>query len=206
MREQTGEQYRSIAVPGKKQNCPEWGTFEPAMSDKEYKYLCHGGWYMSEYYHVCPVREECKTYTISRKPGLVVNPAGASQQAAARAAYRVTPFEVPDLGRLPTQMPRGGQPTPQGVTPQQAAAAQRAAQQAAAQGFWTNTVIPPDDAPPGMRTPHMASSFFGDVSPTFLPGEGESTLERLLLNILQGMISAIAFHVWNFLRSVDLFG
>ena len=46
MREQTGQQYRSRAVPGKMQNCSEWGTYEPAVSDKEYKYLCHGGFYM----------------------------------------------------------------------------------------------------------------------------------------------------------------
>jgi hypothetical protein len=201
MREQTGEQYRSVEVPGKLQNCGEFGTYEPAMSTKAYQVLCHGGHYQGEYYLPCPVRDQCRIATLRKKDQ--PSPAAQPAQQQTQQPWRGPGFKIPDLGRLPTQMPPNAAQAAAQAKARVGAAVDAAA--AAAGPQWPGTVIPPKDAPPGMRTPHIGTSFTGDVSPTFLPEEGQSTFERLLLNILQGLIAAIGWHIWNFCRSVDLF-
>jgi hypothetical protein len=202
------------------QNCHEFGTYEPPGSHREFRTLCHGGYYNGDYYEVCPVRDKCRDFSINKRQLPVYNnPVEAARSQATRESqpvrtvnpnYRVSAFEPPNYYQIPTVMPAGAQPIP-GTTqpPPNAAQPPRPAQQAAqaAQQQWPNFFKPPQSNPKGMRTPFLHDPFVAGVSPSFLPNEetGETTFERLLLNIIQGIFASIAWHIWSFLRTIDLF-
>jgi hypothetical protein len=120
---------------------------------------------------------------------------------------RMSPFSIPklrmpDYGLLPTQIP-------QSRAAEQAKAVVGAAIDAAQQatdGQTPRVVHPAPTALPGMRTPFaVPTQTFGEVSPTFLPQETESIWDRLFKNIVQGVISAIGWHVYSLARMVDFF-
>lgn len=68
-------------------------------------------------------------------------------------------------------------------------------------------VIPPKEYPETMRRPYVAPQpSSGEPTPTFLPETKEETFPRMIYNILQGMLGAIGWQIYSYLRSVDLFG
>jgi hypothetical protein len=62
--------------------------------------------------------------------------------------------------------------------------------------------------PMAMQTPYAAPMFLhnGGISPTFLPSEEESVFCRLFKNLAQGWIASTGWHIWDYSRTVDLFG
>lgn len=55
-----------------------------------------------------------------------------------------------------------------------------------------------------MQTPYVSSMDPGNA-PTFLPTSGEGALERLVKNVLQAMVAALGWQIYNYLRSIDIF-
>lgn len=203
--EQTGDQQQS-PIPGKMMNCGEYATYEPTESTNECAAMCHGGRYNSDTYRPCPVRTECRQETINRKyrrlpvvqeRGPLVTPPPKAAEPPAVNPFLMPPFRIPNLGGMPTQNPQAKQEpsiNPTTRTPTY-------------EGQFPGATIPTENAPRGMRTPYAAAMpTNGEVSPTFLPGENENIIDRLLKNILQGILAVIGWHVWNFARTVDLFG
>lgn len=180
MPEQTGTQQES-PIPGKMQNCGEFGTYIPALSTESAKAMCHGGWYDHDYYRACPVREECRSTTVTRARGLpIMNPQAPPTTARpAEPLFQVPQFRVPDFGRFATQLPRAKEATPQARMPP------------------TPAYGATGTSPPNIN--------WTEPSPSFHPRDGESTFERLFLNILQGVIAAIGWHIWRFCQTIDLF-
>lgn len=197
--QQTGAQQRS-PIPGKMQNCTEFGEYEPPSSPLPGKALCQGGFFEGEWYNPCPVREECRANVIAKKQATI-----NEMQQKTNERKLVNPFTIPSLRGpgLPTQHP-------QARTAEQVKAGLNAAVDAAQRTVDAHTprvVQPAKDAPPGMRTPFAAvAQTFGEVSPTFLPQEGESIWDRLWKNIVQGLISTIGWHIYNMARVIDFFG
>lgn len=58
--------YSVAEVPGKRANCPSFGTFVPE-GDSETAALCHGGLCMGRFYQKCAVQRECKLATLRTK-------------------------------------------------------------------------------------------------------------------------------------------
>lgn len=203
---QTGNQARSTAVPGKMQNCTEFGKYEPPGAGTETSKLCHGGHYQNETYLPCPVKEECRE-RLRREKGMVYGSTAATATTPARYAAPGTvtlqPFPTlrpPNYSTLPTRLPQTGEQVKAALN----AAVDTAQKVVDAQ--MPRAVVPPKDAPLGLRTPFAAQlHYIGEMSPTFLPLDGEDILERLMKNIVQGMISAIGWHVYSYTRTVDLF-
>jgi hypothetical protein len=210
--EQTGAQEPS-PVPGKMMNCGAYATYEPSDSSEECAAMCHGGRYNQDTYRPCPVRAECRQETINRKyrrlPVLqeqqtLITPPPKPTEPPAVNPFLMPPFRMPSLGGMPTQNPQA-KPQEPSISPTQRAQAEAAYR--AREGQFPGATIPAENAPRGMRTPYAAvTSAYGEISPTFLPGENENIIDRLLKNILQGILAVIGWHLFNFARSVDLFG
>ena len=68
-------------------------------------------------------------------------------------------------------------------------------------------VQPPQEWPRSMHTPYVAPSGYqgGGITPTFLPEPGEGTPARLAKNIAQGMLGSAGWHIFDYMRSVDIF-
>jgi len=69
-------------------------------------------------------------------------------------------------------------------------------------------VQPPPYFPYSMQTPYASPTPVGaggGITPTFLPKEDEGLFSRLGKNILQGMVGANGWHVYDYARTVDLF-
>lgn len=68
-------------------------------------------------------------------------------------------------------------------------------------------VMPDGDAPRGMRSAFASRTpSYGEIAPTFLPNAAESPWKRLFKNVAQGILAAIGFTLWNYCRTIDLFG
>lgn len=68
-------------------------------------------------------------------------------------------------------------------------------------------VMPDGDAPRGMRSAFASRTpGYGEIAPTFLPTASESPWKRLFKNVAQGILAAIGFTLWNYCRTIDLFG
>jgi hypothetical protein len=222
--------------PGKKQNCGAFGTYLSDKSEDTAKAMCHGGLYCNEMYVKCPVQDECRAVTekarlpiaptaaASRGPAADVVSAALRQAAEAVQAVTLPSFRVGNFGMpTETQMPRAQEPQPAtaprptvvgqvlNAAAQQVKSAMPSTPELSAQvranGQFPSAYVPLKDALPAMRSafaaPHPSN---GELSPTFLPNEGESTWSRLLKNILQGMLAALGWVLWNYARTIDLFG
>lgn len=202
---QTGGKIDS-PVPGKKQNCTEFGTFVPQLASNDpMRALCHGGYYKGDFWDPCDVRPECRLASARRvEEGgeVLVNPASLVRRtpqdvvksSVRQEALPFTPLTVRDFNKMGTTIPRAG------GTPQQQAA------QGAQQARNPRVFYPPPNSPPGMRTPYVESDAWGgEASPSWTPKEGESPWDRMFLNVIQGIISIIGYHIWQFTRRIDLF-
>lgn len=190
------DQFRSPA--GRPTNCSEWGTWVPPISTKPERALCHGGKYDGHYYDPCPARNECREEAQRRahrndRRYLPMAPAGTrvlAQSPNYRTAQTVRPSD-----RFLARPAESGLAVIRSPTQSHSEAAK---------------VIyrPPPDYPPAAATPYAAPRhpYVGGVSPTFIPEEGESTWARLGKNAVQGMFSAVGWHVFDYANHVDLFG
>ena len=69
-------------------------------------------------------------------------------------------------------------------------------------------VQPPQQYPQAMQTPFAAPVPFhtGGISPTFIPEGDEGIFSRLMKKVGQGMIASTGWHVFDYARTVDMFG
>ena len=204
-----GPQQKCREVPGKLQNCRQFGTFiDNAFKSEEARAMCHGGMYMGDLYDECPVRSECYLATIGKRKGsslpqlnpraplpLVAPPPELPRIEIPKLSFKLGDYGLP----IETQLPQ----TP---TRQIQEHAKTALEQAVRARM--GATAPSAEALPGMQTPYVAHTHHqAEVAPpTFLPQAGESTWDRLLKNIIQGMIAAFGWAIWKFAKTVDLFG
>lgn len=230
----TGPQGES-PIEGKLQNCATFGTFVPETDRDPSKAMCHGGVYEGDFYQACPVKVECKTHTLlanirpkpkeeeKRKELTLADLINTRTLTKEEKQQRVNPFVLP-----PLQVPRlEDLPTQQGttqpvITPAPAAQPQHTVVPAAVANNITqrinnlNTMLesiwpvvmqaPPNPATHATSTPFASYVPPGpEISPTFMPHSEESTWSRLLRNVVQGVIAAIGWHLYNGSRSMDFF-
>jgi hypothetical protein len=225
---------REVAVPehncpveGKKANCPAFGTYEPWSSDRDFARLCHGGEYQGKEFEACPVRGECRMEKEKQTQERIDAQLRVIQRNAERlkaednekseaekardlfrTAFRAREFTVPHLSELPTTNPMASATEDDDEDEEDAVeVADDPSRRVGPQGQFPRAVVPGDGAPPGRRssyaepTPHT-----GELFPTFLPKELESPWKRLIKNIAQGILAAAGFALWNYCRTIDLFG
>lgn len=170
----------SDKVPGKNQNCQEFGTYESASSTEDCKTLCHGGRYNGVLFNPCQVRVECRSY-LERKndlslgkrvlPQVPEHPFGGGSRVIAESRTAQQTANAPTTwGRATTTMPPKAPTAPQGAAP-----------------VWGGVTAP-------------------GISPTWLPEKDEGIFERLSANIGNGFVAALGWHLWSFAQHVDIFG
>jgi hypothetical protein len=176
-------------------NCNEWASYEPEGTSATAK-LCHGGWFNGDQYDPCPKKLACKIATerrtlndgsVRRLP--VLNPVSGVRTLQPQR-IEVPAIRQPDLSRIATSIP------------------QRTQTQQHYEAQYPQPVIPPPEYPKAMRTPYASATpvYQGGVSPTFLPRDNEEVFGRLGKNMLQGVLAGIGWHIYDYSRSVDLFG
>lgn len=184
---------------GKKKNCETWAAWEPNGSSPTAA-LCHGGTYDRDVFEPCPSRSACYQATAAlTEPDDGKRHLPVQQTRPSMNGYQASPQFPPRAVPANAQYrPPYTQPT---TMPTQVARPQYEAQ-------YPQPVMPPPEFPAAMRTPYAAGApvYSGGISPTFLPGDNDSNLERLVMNAAQGAISAVGWHIFDFSRAVDLFG
>lgn len=187
-------------IAGKMMNCRQFGSYEPREASTATKNLCHGGWVGSQWYEPCPVKTECYQRTAAQVSGrlpVINNPTGAAR-GLQQSARRLPLFRAPDLSELPTHHAQAVNEVQRRIGGAVAAAAAEVGAHAPA------VVHPKKDAPPGMRSAFLEHDI-GGMAPAFLPKKGQSTVDRLMKNIVQSIIAAIGYAIWSFTRRTDLF-
>ncbi len=186
----------SAAVPGRTQNCKNFGDWEDKSEESSTSRLCHGGVIGTQYWHPCQVKTECERVTKYGPDGK---------------------FHLPSLQQQPVQQMAPGEYTFRGS---REVASTPAAQQAARYSSYQNRIAnapvnqvpsktpwqpqqPPQGywAPPGHQTAVPPGG-----APTYLPDPDESILERLLCNIGNGFVAALGWQLWSYAQQVDIFG
>lgn len=183
---------------GQPKNCRSWAEWEPPGSSPTAT-LCHGrGRHEGHWYDPCPSRFSCKVATEKKQ----------QEEREERARTRLTV--------LNPAKPYNAQPvvsTPNfrsNATPTVATLPQKREYpyHAAAVGHHTPIpVVPPQEFPVAMQVPYVHNPVVQGLamSPTFLPTEGEGHIARIMKNAAQGALSGMAWHVFNYSFSVDLF-
>lgn len=211
MHRQTGPQQPS-PIPGKKKNCNEWAVFEAAGSSPTAA-LCNGGWYDGSFYHECPVRAECVVAT-RQKAGKTHLPVTHQARPLIGAPRSFTVASTPNLGAQPPVQKswadqfRARPPVPTTVPQVPMRAPEGLPTPATVPAPLPYPVAPPKEWPAAMTTPYagpVAPPSVG-ITPTFLPGEEEDVFSRLLKNIAQGAVGSTGWHIFDYARTVDLFG
>lgn len=202
-----------LGPTGSPKNCTSWAEYETPGSSSTAN-MCNGGWYKGEYYNECKSKADCVAATIRAKsmtsdrrslPVHTNEPKPFGDRGNGSQLLGRTPNLADHLkgwgawGTAPTTIPKAdGPPRPGAVlpTPFQVPAP------------LPYPVQPPVEWPVAMQTPYAAPmpSHSGGVSPTFLPHEEESVLGRLFKNVAQGWIASTGWHVYDYSRTVDLFG
>lgn len=219
------DQQVCIEVPGKMQNCDDFGSFiDKTFTTQEARKMCHGGVYLGKEYEPCPVAHECYVATVGTRRARSLpqlNPQGATivtppPPSKKERVFSLDDFEIPKLDfslgdfGLPnmTQIPQAKEEE-KPAKPKTVEEHVRATVAEFLRDHDSRRVAQPlDGALPGMRTPFLSGSQkHAEASPpTFLPTGVESTWDRLFKNIVQGIIAAIGFAIWQFARTIDLFG
>jgi len=207
---------------GRMKNCGTFAEYEGGNSGEAA--MCNGGIYDGDTYDACPSKEPCRQATVQLRPKY----ASAPERNYGTQIVGRTPTAAPDNGwraasSAATQSWWNGSTTmpaarpPVGGTPQGRPAGQQPTQPNTANLSYPSVpypmyvptpVQPPQQFPQSMQTPFAAPIPFhaGGVSPTFLPDEDEGILSRLGKNIGQGMIASTGWHIYDFARTVDMFG
>jgi hypothetical protein len=184
---EAGIPYNSTAVPGQKQNCQSFGafSFEHDTINDPMSALCYGGVYDRRYWSRCGAHDKCRANS--------------------------TPPPNYDATRIPqrrslTVLPNSYSPTAViASTP----ASIRYQGQAPQPGFLGSlpTTLGHDRMrkdPVGLGTP---GGYHGtSPSPTYLPNDEQGVFVRLIMNIGNGIIGAIGWHLWAYAQQVDIFG
>lgn len=198
---------------GKPKNCSTWAEYEEKGSSTTAA-LCHGGYFDNDYYDTCPSKNDCQLATIRKKhePRLssppILNPARNSSTVLGQTpnvAQRVTPqpqyYPYPQPSLHPQKVPPAYSGLPTSIP------ARPASHPTSGYPHY-QPVMPPADYPVAMQTPYGAPMHVGAegaASPTFLPQSSEGTFSRLGKNVAQGMMSAAGWHVFSYMRYVDIF-
>lgn len=206
---------------GRMKNCGTFAEYEGGNSGEAA--MCNGGIYDGDTYDSCPSREPCRQATVQLRPKpsalaernygtqIVGRTASATPENGWRAASSAAaqswwsasttmPAARPPAGGVPQTRPAG--------QPPQANAANMSYPGVPYPMYVPTPVQPPQQFPQSMQTPFAAPIPFhaGGVSPTFLPDEDEGIFSRLGKNIGQGMIASTGWHIYDFARTVDMFG
>ena len=192
----------------KKKNCNEWALFEPRHSSASAA-MCNGGYYDGDRYPECPSKYDCKAATVKKEKGKralpVMNPS--------------RPFSTRTIGGTPN-LPKFERASPFAWTSlptkngEQVEVDEDETPWHYPYGQFPMAVVPPPVMPaPGqyplaMQTPYArpTPTHMGGITPTFLPVGKHDIFSRLGKNIAQGMIGATGWHIFDFARTVDLFG
>ncbi len=211
MPRQTADQTRGPT--GKMKNCNEWALYESPGASLEAN-LCHGGWVEGDYYEECPARYDCKRATQkkqaeaeSRSRSLpVLNPAKPfGQRTSTRILGGTKPFEPYE----PTKWSSYATTATSRPTKKASSSEPQGHQEMPpVHPMFPAPVIPPESYPKAMQSPFAAPAPFhaGGITPTFLPNEKHGVFSRLAMNIAQGWVGSTGWHVFDFARSVDMFG
>lgn len=199
-----------LGPTGRMKNCDSWAEYE-AKGTSETAAMCHGGWFEDERFRECPSKYDCKKATEKKNKrhlALVpsMNPAkpyGGSKSGQGSTILGSTePMFAPyNFADLTTTVPTRKAETASTRKPTTLYPSQVPVD-------FPQPIQPPEVFPEVMRTPFVAPRPVPTqgITPTFLPVDGESRGGRLGKNILQGMIGAGGWHIYDFARSVDLFG
>lgn len=220
---QTGPQEICHEVGGgSKKNCGSWAQWEPGSSGGGA--MCNGGWSGGFWYEPCPVRTECKVATDKKHlPVYTERRGGTAVLASSPASRRFTEAPAPQreapldpaaefrknheayLSRLQATAPQAG--GLRRITPQQSQPQPPGQQYMSHQGNGLPYPIqPPPTFPQQMQTPYAAPlPTTGSQTPTWLPQQEENPFGRLGKNVAQGMLGSFGWHVFDFVRNVDLF-
>lgn len=185
--------------------------------------MCNGGIYDGDTYDSCPSRDGCRQATVQLRPKHAAVPdrnygtqiVGRTPSAAPQNGWRSTVDDAASYlwkssTTMPAARPAPGQPQQLRPTPNQAGQPGVGLNYPTAPYpmYVPTPIQPPQQFPQAMQTQFAAPIPFhaGGVSPTFLPDDGESVFSRLGKNIGQGMIASTGWHVFDFARTVDMFG
>lgn len=184
---------RPSPVPGKTMNCTSWGSYEIPGSSSSAA-LCHGGRFEGERWDTCQARHDCKQATIAR----------ATQSDGYRHLTVIQPEPLRPTSPGISYQPREEAPSSVPARVSQ----EREWRERGYTAQLPQPVLPPSSFPAAMRTPFVSAGEFAGalMSPTFLPDDGEEMVSRLGKNMTQGVLAAIAWQAFNFLRSIDIFG
>lgn len=188
-------------IPGKYKNCDTWAEYEQPHTSETAK-LCHGGWYKAAgapavEYGPCACRAECKAATMRGE-----NDGRRHLPIAMNPTNGIRPLAKPVFTQPELRSPFGSATPFPSVLPSRPAVQQAISQYAEASA--PRPVVPPQEYPSAMRSPYVSAMDPGNA-PTFLPTDGEGTLERLVKNVLQAMVAAFGWQIYNYLRSIDIF-
>jgi hypothetical protein len=218
---QTGSQVLCEQT-GKMKNCGVWAAYEEGFSGSAA--MCNGGLYDGDSYEACPSRNDCFRATKEKEDSgrrhLPVNmgrPLGATQIIGQTPAARPSqPGTRPRAawedayerwrGTPPTSLPA----RTSGMAPAQPAGGGGSLNYPSSPypAYVPTPIQPPQQFPPSMQTPFAAPVPFhaGGITPTFLPVGDESIWTRLGKNIGQGMVGSFGWQIFDFARTVDMFG
>ena len=211
---------QSLGPTGHRKNCDSWGVYEN-RGESDTAAMCHGGWFDGEKFRECPSKFHCRQATRDGpqpRAAPAMNPSkpyGSRLLGSTRGSdplYKFTRMaEERPLPRMPTSIPakRGRSARPPNASQAVPYYAQARAQQNQypSQGatYYPTPAEPPAEFPVEMRTPFVAPSGVATTSPSFLPVNGEGLAGRLTKNMAQGAMGAVAWHLFEFTRSVDMF-
>ncbi len=189
---------------GKMKNCMEWALYEPPKSSPEAG-LCNGGWVDGDWYDECPAKYDCRRATkeaAEKKRSLpVMNPSKPfGRQSGTKVIGSTSHFEPYQMTPWPTSLPtKQAKDSDEQLPP---------GWMQPAHPMFPSPIVPPAAYPQAMQTPFVAPTPFhaGGITPTFLPRGKHDILPRLGKNIMQGWIGSAGWHVFDFARSVDMFG
>lgn len=209
---------------GRMKNCGTFAEYEGGNSGEAA--MCNGGIYDGDTYDPCPSRDGCRQATAQtgRQDLVPIRNAPSDRNWGTQIVGR-TPSATPENGwraasaaaaqswwasstTLPAARPAAGAQQPQSARPGQPASPSLSYPSTPYPVYVPTPIQPPQQFPQAMQTQFASPIPFhaGGVSPTFLPDNDESILSRLGKNIGQGMIASTGWHIFDFARTVDMFG
>jgi hypothetical protein len=184
----------AIGETGHRKNCDQWALYEEPRSSPTAN-LCHGGFYGNEWHGPCASMTDCRLHTIRKK-----NQETNQRPFTTRGSTVVASTQRPPSATNPWHPNREIPATsPQAIGNSTALAKYQELRSKTA-------TTPPDTVPYVMRTPYVTPvASHGEMTPTFLPMEGEGIIQRLFKNMAQGAVGSAGWHVYDLARSTDWF-
>lgn len=211
-----------IGPTGKQKNCRSWAEFEEPRKSvpnvPNTANLCNGGWFKGDYYEECAAKFECAQETRAKAEGRRYLPLHQPQTHQERPFGSQLLATTPNLSDMLKQ-DRWQPSLPASMPKSYVQQTQNGQQQRANPGQVPTPfqvphplpypVQPPSDWPKAMQTPYAGPVPVmggGGITPTFLPVQDEDPFARLIRNVANGLVGSTGWHIFDFSRSVDLFG